>query len=567
MLGSKKNFNLRGIAKKITAAMLSLTVVTSSILAFDLNSEKFSISSGALTQNWCDVIVLSQDLVSPYADFSPFLDTEKEIYDIETAEQLAAFSILTNSMPDPRITVSDDEWPRFRVNPYDSNSPTVEPTFFTDKTIRLAADINLSGFEFLPIAAGELMLFNGIFDGNNKTIRNVNIGTKISFNGEERDIVNGYGGAGLFGNVRGEIKNLNVEFLSLSADCACIGGVAASVEGDISNVTLVNSVIDVNHADHVGGIVGKLAGNISSAKVYNTSINVDKAVNVGGVLGCTDKENSYNYGKKASEEYKSPDNARINKILDTSAYDVKITASAENIGGIAGNLDVIYTKDKLVFLQLFSSLIKNTKIETRGASNVGGICGYISNGQIRDCSSDHLSSVTHVTLGESNVGGIIGYIVDSETWKNLINDSTIKVINGTGNDERVDVGGVVGKAYNVILDDCLNLGTMLDIEASYVGGIVGSGKKCFIIECKNIMYSLHAINASIGGIIGLSVENKINKSSSRSHIQTDITKEGTVVYVGGLIGISRLDTTTYLCNRNNLIYSQIVGAITHADNF
>ena len=90
-----------------------------------------------------------------------------------------------------------------------------------DVTVRLTADIDLTGFRWVPIGFGDSE-FAGVFDGCGHTVRGMTL---------QKD---GPGNYGLFGAVSGTVQNL-------------------TVAGEIRNVTG-----DPHSA--VGGIVGELSG-------------------------------------------------------------------------------------------------------------------------------------------------------------------------------------------------------------------------------------------------------------------------------------------------------------------
>lgn len=123
---------------------------------------------------------------------------------------------------------------------------------FAGKTVRLAANIDLSGYENWTAIGNADKAFAGTFDGNDKTVSNL----KIS------NATGGY--KGLFGNNKGVIKNLNINGTIGTADANVtagsdnIGGLVGynngTVTGVMGNVTVY---VNTNNIYAVGGIVGQ----------------------------------------------------------------------------------------------------------------------------------------------------------------------------------------------------------------------------------------------------------------------------------------------------------------------
>lgn len=123
--------------------------------------------------------------------------------------------------------------------------------YFTNKTIKLMADIDLEGFKWVPIAGKNNMKFLGTFDGLHHTISNMTV-TEVTYTGT-------YYLAGLFGRVGksadgtavGTIQNLTVNG-TINARCESgetyVGGIAAWCYGAIRNCTSrVNIEVDAGN--------------------------------------------------------------------------------------------------------------------------------------------------------------------------------------------------------------------------------------------------------------------------------------------------------------------------------
>ena len=146
---------------------------------------------------------------------------------------------------------------------------------------KLMNDVDLAGSSYrnwTPIGSNarsyvnnteDTFTFNGIFDGNGKTIRNLsNSAGSASF---------GQYYMGLFGRVgsNGTVKNLNLTGVNLNGYDYYVGGIAGECDGVIDNCSVSGSLqthgytTDMDHAS-VGGIVG--AGIGSDLVLSNCSV-------------------------------------------------------------------------------------------------------------------------------------------------------------------------------------------------------------------------------------------------------------------------------------------------------
>jgi hypothetical protein len=118
-----------------------------------------------------------------------------------------------------------------------------------DKQFKLMSDIDLSGFDgkdgrpvFNIIGTNYYNPFTGVFDGNDRIIRNAD----VNLPGSDYVGLFGYLGTG------GQIKNLGVEDISVFGR-NCVGGLVGGNDGAISNCYSTGSV---SGTYHVGGLVG-----------------------------------------------------------------------------------------------------------------------------------------------------------------------------------------------------------------------------------------------------------------------------------------------------------------------
>ena len=123
---------------------------------------------------------------------------------------------------------------------------------FAGKTVQLTTDIDLNNEEWSPIGS-----FNGVFDGQNHTIKNL--------------VVTGYNSTvGLFSSTYGEVKNLTVENAKVSGRLN-VGVVAGNpYTSKYTNIT-VKGHVEVNGMAYVGAVGGKNA----YANWTDVTVNVD----------------------------------------------------------------------------------------------------------------------------------------------------------------------------------------------------------------------------------------------------------------------------------------------------
>ena len=127
---------------------------------------------------------------------------------------------------------------------------------FTNKHFKLMNDLDFTGVPYTPIGTTMTNYFNGVFDGNNHTIKNVSINNNYLYNG-------------VFGVIgpKGNVLNLNVKNFKKNDDTKVLsytGGIAGYTfyGGIINNCHtsgLINSALyptdEYNFYSYAGGIV------------------------------------------------------------------------------------------------------------------------------------------------------------------------------------------------------------------------------------------------------------------------------------------------------------------------
>lgn len=167
------------------------------------------------------------------------------------------------------------------------NGSTGTRVDFEGWTLTLANDINLYGIAWTPI--GQSNAFSGTFDGKGHTIEDMSA-----------NVTSGY--AGLFGNVRGTVKNVQVTgSVTASGNVRAAGGIVGySAGGTVQNcLSKVNiSAPQVNCP--VGGIVGKNSkGTVTNCANFGE---VKGSSTASGIVGRGAVANSYNLGDVTGTE-------------------------------------------------------------------------------------------------------------------------------------------------------------------------------------------------------------------------------------------------------------------------
>lgn len=148
-----------------------------------------------------------------------------------------------------------------------------EGNTFSDKTVRLMADIDMKGRSFRPIGGnGSGYAFSGTFDGNNHTVKNLLV---YEPSGE---------GVGFFGNT----KKATITNFGIESGIVFGGKASAGLTGYGSNVTIKNCFNRANVISSGGysaGLVGQLGGTSTIFASYNNAYVKSSEGIAGGVVG------------------------------------------------------------------------------------------------------------------------------------------------------------------------------------------------------------------------------------------------------------------------------------------
>lgn len=258
----------------------------------------------------------------------------------------------------------------------------------TDINIILDNDIDLTGIEWTPIGT-ESRPYTGTFDGNNKTIR----GLEINQSGTDNVGLIGYLGSG------GKVQNVVLANISVSG-ANYVGGIAGQTDGTVENCSVNGTVTGQNQT---GGIVGRNFSTISGCSAEGT---VTGNINVGGISGL------------CVPNYDTGTGSLIGSTIE-GCHSTAAVSGISSVGGVVGNLG-----NGCSLMACYSTGDVTATI-TDGYAHVGGVVGINSQGTVTAC---YHATGEITSLGGSRIGGIVGenYIgtVAACYWENNLSSGT-----------------------------------------------------------------------------------------------------------------------------------------------
>ncbi|NLJ77582.1 MAG: hypothetical protein GX325_10065, partial [Peptococcaceae bacterium] len=351
------------------------------------------------------------------------------------------------------------------------------------------ADIDLGSYENWAPIGDSGNPFNGVFNGNNKTISNLKI----------RNAATDY--AGLFGYVgtTGELKDITLNNIDIDVNRANarVGGLAGASLGTISGCSIAGTIKGSGAGGIAGGLAGVCAGTITNS---SNAANVTAVNYVGGLTGHVDTE-------------------EISIIGSHNTGMVKGTGTAGSCGGgLVG-----YTGSASVTMTDCYNGGSVTQVRY-----CGGLSGYLAGGSINIAGSYNRGAVSSAVTG-SYSGGLVGFV----------NSGTV-AITDCGNESEVVglnvAGGLIG--YNVTgsltISGSYNWGNAF--SNIYTGGLLGYIKGTGTAGITN-SYNTGEVEAKDtgGGLVGYTVS---NNSITISQCYNTAAVIGTN-YAGGLTGCLR----------------------------
>lgn len=366
---------------------------------------------------------------------------------------------------------------------------------YPENHFKLANDITLSG-EWAPLSKDAVRGFRGTFDGGGHTIRDLFITKETN--------------AGLFYNLTGEVKNLNVKGrINNKGDLfgAQAGMIAARLTGVVSNCSVEVDIYTKGHTIFAGGIAAyvdvdgliqncETKGTIwAESYTFSTEPKIDKGhirngdIYAGGIVGaCRDEARMTGCRSSMTVRATAPENPEVTVC----------------VGGLSGSNGII---EKSSFSGKVTAEMNELTGDMSANALAGGIVGLLAKGAVSECSV----TGTIMTKGSSqgSAGGIAGAvgtaIGGNGTLKNCYANASV---NASGAFYQNNAGGVVGEVDRGSISACWSSGNISAtgdvLYFNAVGGFVGV---CFedgeIFDCYTLAsVSCDEENGGMGAFAG-----------------------------------------------------------------
>lgn len=287
--------------------------------------------------------------------------------------------------------------------------------------------------------------FKGVFDGNHRTISNININqTSVSNIG------------GLFGCASfGSIENLKITGNVNGAQS--VGGLCGLTFAETIKNCEINCTVSTGGKNQCGGIVGVDKGYSNITKCKNLG-SVSGFRYIGGIIG------------------RCNHNAQISECINKGDISSTSNKTADDIGGICGN--IANSNCSFDYCENYGAISLSLK-------NGGGIVGSLDTG-FEGCSITNCINCGEIT--GSAIGGIIGQNNGTITIDKCLNIGSVSGGNGIGNGTSVSNCFNAGIANNAIapsgVTNCINIGDVTTIPTGcfydnqlYTGSGAGSSLK------------------------------------------------------------------------------------------
>ena len=323
---------------------------------------------------------------------------------------------------------------------------------YKTKHFKLATNVDMSEYYWVPIGTTNALAFAGHFDGGNYTITGLRAYA-------------GWDGVGLFGTVIGTNASHAV----------------------IENVVMQNMRVTSN--SYAGGVVG--VGEyveISNCRVVGET-NTLKGPRAGGVIG-------YAMNSEVSDSYNNG----------------TIEASGDYLGGVVGYANLSQVENCYATVSASFTGITRGVTTNADSGNVGGLVGGAESSTIANCFNAGPTSGSWGISGEGlqsmmtilSTGGIIGFAKTQAIVTDCYNLGLVSC------DIMANGGGIAGKSDGATIQNCYNKGSLTsttNLEGGIMafGGIVGSPINSTILKCTNYA-DIDYYYAYAGGIAGWTID-------------------------------------------------------------
>ena len=197
-----------------------------------------------------------------------------------------------------------------------ANEVNVNKNAFDGKTVKLTADVDLNNELWTPVGQTGAKTFNGVFDGQNYTIYNLNVDSSSQ--------TGAHYSSGLFGWVethsegKGILKNVKIENAAIKGNhnCGALVGYITEKYARVQNCHVVNAAIECHYAngDADGDKAGALIGNATNATLVD---------------GCSATNSTVSAGRDAGQLIGA---AKLDNVTNCSATNVTVENNGEGTG-------------------------------------------------------------------------------------------------------------------------------------------------------------------------------------------------------------------------------------------
>ena len=409
-------------------------------------------------------------------------------------------------------------------------------------------------YEWTP-AGSMLSGFQGIFDGNGKTIQGIYIDTNTTY-------------VGLFGNIAesGVVKNLDIKDSYIKGS-NYTGAVSGSCVSNSSVQNCSSSAVVIG-GSYVGGIVGSSSANAVVSGCYTTGSVSGSGSNIGGIAG----QSYYDTNVKDSCSVSSP--AVGNKtIASVSTKTAKQFASGEVCiiinGGVTDGTQAWYqtlgTDSMPVLDSTHGTVYSKTYTDFDGTPFEGGTYSNKSLGNAEPETKTVDGVEYYIITSYPELVWFSKQVLEGETKINAMLGSDItaneKLLNGSGFNAAnkkylwTPVGSDSTNAFEGIFDGNGYTISGLYIEKTTAGtGLFGNVKG----TVKNVSVKDTYISGktSVGTIVGYALYGSVIENCSAESV---ITADNTSV--GGIVGYLYGGTVSNCCSSGSVTAKNYAGGI------
>lgn len=331
---------------------------------------------------------------------------------------------------------------------------------------------------------------------------------------------------------KGEVKSLNTEDGITATFIPEIGGTYRVYASYSTANQIYSNVIDIK----VHGVRISKAEDLKLLSGSSDGFELTKDIDLGGASW-----SPIDFSGNLDGQGHTISNFRLDSNRHYLGFFGNLNGTVKNVQFKDVTLDV---KSNKTYIGIVAGMCKGVvdactvsgTVTTVAADYVGGIVGYVSGGNVKNCTnfasvqankyvggiagygsgSNIISCVNEGTVtGNENVGGVVGYM--SGTVDASFNKATVEASSNR-------VGGVIGHAAAGNVNNCENQGEVSS-QSDYVGGIIGySEVECFGGESSGSVSGRYRV----GGLFGYS-----SKPISTQENNATVTGRA---YLGGIVG-------------------------------